>query len=185
MNIDPESSAPLRRRAVAPAGGADGNSFSRGYPAPPPGLSGNHPLQMLKRGAIVGGTLYGLHELNVFHNIIHSPHISHTWFKAGLALSILIIALKAYVELYEGKTKKRKVEYENFRTATHAVIFLLLAAWVSFHMALSPVYGGLKSFFIMVAFGYGVLVHLALLVPVWGQNVISVVLLTFFLQQYQ
>lgn len=36
----------------------------------------------------MGGSLYGLHELKVFHQVIHSPDIDHQWFKVGLAASI-------------------------------------------------------------------------------------------------
>lgn len=95
------------------------------------------------------------------------------------------MALKAYVELYEGKTRNKKVEYENFKTATHMTILLIMASWISFHMALSPVFGGFKTFLIMVGFSFGVLIQAALFIPVWGQNLISVVLMTVFLQQYK
>jgi hypothetical protein len=122
-------------------------------------------------------------DINLFHNIIHSPEIKHDFFKVGLASSIAIVAIKAYVELYQGK--KKKVEYENFRTATHLTLLLILVAWISFHKALSPLYGGLKTMLIMIGFGFGVLLQSALLIPVWGQNFLSVVILTFFLQQYK
>ena len=124
-------------------------------------------------------------DFNVFHNILHNPKISHEWFKVGLALSIAIMSLKAYVELYEGKTRNKKVEYENFKTATHITIFLIMGAWISFHMALSPVYGGFKTWIVMVGFSYGVLIQSSLFIPVWGQNFLSVVVMTVFLQQYK
>jgi len=124
-------------------------------------------------------------EINLFHNIIHSPEVKHEWFKIGLASSIAIMGIKAYLELYQGKKKKKKVEYENFRTATHASIVLILIAWISFHKSLSSLYGGFKTFLIMIGFGFGVLLQAALMIPVWGQNILSVVLLTFFLQQYK
>jgi hypothetical protein len=124
-------------------------------------------------------------DFNVFHNILHNPKISHEWFKVGLALAIAIMSVKAYVELYEGKKNNKKVEYDNFRTATHITIFLIMGAWIAFHMALSPVYGGFKTWVIMVGFSYGVLIQSALFIPVWGQNLISVVAMTVFLQQYK
>ena len=95
------------------------------------------------------------------------------------------MAIKAYVELYEGKKKQKKVEYKHFKTVTHWTILLIVVSWISFHMALSPVYGGIKTWLIMVAFGYGVLIQSALMIPVWGQNVLSFVVMTFFLQQYK
>ena len=124
-------------------------------------------------------------DINLFHNIIHSPEINHEWFKVGLASSIAIMAIKGYVELYQGKKKKKQVEYENFRQATHMTIFLILLAWISFHKSLSPLYGGFKTLLIMIGFGFGVLLQCALMIPVWGQNFLSVVILTFFLQQYK
>ena len=101
-----------------------------------------------------------------------------------MASSVAIMAIKAYVELYQGKKKKKQVEYENFRTATHATIVLILVAWISFHKSLSPLYGGFKTMLIMIGFGFGVLLQSALMIPVWGPNFLSVVILTFFLQQY-
>ena len=95
------------------------------------------------------------------------------------------MGIKAYVELYQGKTKKKKVEYKNFRTATHATLVLIMAAWISFHKSLSPLYGGFKSLLIMFGFGFGVLLQAALMIPVTWQNILSIVILTFFLQQYK
>lgn len=218
--LDVEQSAPLRRRPVRAAGSENGHdSTASQIPMGPPGLPARHPLNIFKRTAIIGGTLYAMHgacvnhdvrcsisvvdrfsmtklctyscfasssiDFNVFHNILHNPKISHEWFKGGLALSIAIMSLKAYVELYEGKTRNKKVEYENFKTATHITIFLIMGAWISFHMALSPVYGGFKTWIVMVGFSYGVLIQSSLFIPVWGQNFLSVVVMTVFLQQYK
>ncbi len=95
------------------------------------------------------------------------------------------MAIKAYVELYEGKKKKKTVDYKNFKSVTRWTLLLIIASWISFHMAISPVYGFFKTWLIMVGFGYGILVQSALMIPVWGQNFISFVLMTFFLQQYK
>ncbi|KAL7531100.1 hypothetical protein ACHAXR_003844 [Thalassiosira sp. AJA248-18] len=186
MNIDVEESAPLRRRLATPNPNNDNPSGNRStIPAPPPGLPPTHPLQILKRSAIIGGTLYAMYDFKVFHNILHSPDVSHEWFKVGLAASLAIMALKGYVELYEGKKRSKKVEYDNFKSATHWTILLILISWISFHMSLSPVYGTFKTWLIMIGFGYGVLIQSALMIPVWGQNIISFVLMTFFLQMYK
>mmetsp|Transcript_24211 Transcript_24211/g.52216 ORF Transcript_24211/g.52216 Transcript_24211/m.52216 type:complete len:184 (-) Transcript_24211:338-889(-) len=183
MNIDVEQSAPLRRRLATPKNDDTGNRPR--IPAPPPGLPPRHPLQILKRSAIIGGTLYAMHDFNVFHNILYSPKVSHEWFKVGLAASIAVMALKGYVELYEGKKKNKKVEYDNFKSATHWTILLIMISWISFHLALSPLYGTFKTWIIMIGFGFGVLIQSALMIPVWGQNILSVVLMTFFLQMYK
>mmetsp|Transcript_1437 Transcript_1437/g.3056 ORF Transcript_1437/g.3056 Transcript_1437/m.3056 type:complete len:170 (-) Transcript_1437:2215-2724(-) len=124
-------------------------------------------------------------DFEVFHNLLHNPDVSHDWFKFGLATSIAVMAIKAYVELYEGKKKKKSVDYKNFKSVTHWTLLLIIASWISFHMAICPVYGFFKTWLIMVGFGYGILIQSALMIPVWGQNFISVVLMTFFLQQYK
>lgn len=121
----------------------------------------------------------------MFHNILHSPNVSHTCFKIGLASSCAILGVKGYVELYEGKKNNKKVEYDNFKSATHLTIALILLSWISFHLALSPVYGTFGTWLIMIGFGWGVLIQSSLLIPVWGQNLISVVLMTLFLQTYK
>eukprot|EP00984_Skeletonema_dohrnii_P003799 scaffold1310_cov128-Skeletonema_dohrnii-CCMP3373.AAC.2 len=108
MNLDLEQSAPLRRRGPRPEGNDDAMPM---IPPPPPGLPPRHPLQLMKRTAIMGGTLYAMHDINLFHNIIHSPEIKHEWFKIGLASSIAIMAIKAYLELYQGKKNKKKKHY--------------------------------------------------------------------------
>lgn len=182
-SLDVEQSAPLRRRLATPAN--DVKSDRPNLPPPPQGLPPGHPLQILKRSAIIGGTLYAMHDFDVFHNILHSPHVRHEWFKIGLASSIAIMALKGYVELYMGKKQNKKVEYDNFKSATHWTILLIMVAWISFHLALSPVYGTFKTLAIMIGFGYGVLIQSALMIPVWGQNIVSVVLMTVLLQMYK
>ena len=123
--------------------------------------------------------------MNVFDKIMHSPEVSHTWFKLGLASSVAVMMIKGWVELVEGKKRKRKICYDNFRQATHWTILLIMVAWMSFHLSLSPVYGHFKTWLIMVGFGWGVLVQSSLMIPVYGQNIISIVLLTVFLQQYK
>ncbi|KAL3806999.1 hypothetical protein ACHAXA_000944 [Cyclostephanos tholiformis] len=183
--LDVEQSAPLRRRLAAPNNNDLGDSQRLKFPEPSPGLPARHPLNILKRSAIMGGTLYVLHELKLFHNILHSPSVSHGWFKIGIASTIALLAVKAHVELYEGKLKDKKVEYENFKSATHWAILLIFMSWTSFHMALSPVYGTFKTWLIMCGFGYGILIQGALFIPVWGQNAISFIVLTFFLQTYK
>lgn len=136
---------------------------------------------------IVHTNQYQQHKLdfNVFHNIMHNPKVSHECFKVGLAASIAIVFLKGYVELYKGKKQGKKVEYENFKTATHCTILLILLSWISFHLSLSPVYGTVKTWLIMIGFGWGVLIQCALFIPVSAQNIISVVFMTYFLHVYK
>ena len=59
--IDVEQSAPLRRRLATPNNDNIGSSKRLKYPEPPPGLPARHPLNILKRSAIIGGTMYILH----------------------------------------------------------------------------------------------------------------------------
>ena len=95
-----------------------------------------------------------------------------------------ILALKSYVELYQGKTKKQKVNYKNFRHETHAIMVLILFASLAFHISLWPVYGGWKTFMVMFAFGFGFLLQFILLTPVWAQNLLAAAAMTFFIQEY-
>lgn len=59
MNLDLEQSAPLRRRG--PRNESNDESVMSMIPPPPPGLPARHPLQLLKRTAIICGTLYAMH----------------------------------------------------------------------------------------------------------------------------
>ncbi len=36
----------------------------------------------------MGGSIYFLDRMNAYHEIMHSSHIRHEWFKVGLAASI-------------------------------------------------------------------------------------------------
>ncbi len=93
--------------------------------------------------------------------------------------------IKAYMELYEAKIRKQKVEYQSYKNMTHTVMILILFTSIAFHKSLWPAYGGLKTIFIMFLFGWGVLLQLCLFLPPSIQNAISIIGLTFFLQQYK
>lgn len=80
------------------------------------GLPARHPINLLYRAAVIGGSLYGLHSMSVFHAIMRSPEVDHQWFKVGIAGSIAISMIKAYMELYEAKIRKQKVEYQSYKT---------------------------------------------------------------------
>ena len=75
MNLDLEQSAPLRRRGQSRP---ESNDRVPMIPTPPPGLPARHPLQLIKRSAIIGVTLYAMHgEFVPFQ--IHSPPLQkHT-----------------------------------------------------------------------------------------------------------
>lgn len=60
-SLDLEQTAPLRRRPVRPAGSENESEPAARIPMGPPGLPARHPLNILKRTAIMGGTLYALH----------------------------------------------------------------------------------------------------------------------------
>ena len=36
----------------------------------------------------MGGCMYFLDRMNAYHTILHSPDVSHQWFKVGLSASI-------------------------------------------------------------------------------------------------
>ena len=94
-----------------------------------------------------------------------------------------ILAIKAYVEMYQGKAKKQRVEYKNFRQETHAILILLLFTSIAFNIALWPEFG-YKMILVMMMFGYGVLLQIMLLIPTWAQNLLSSILITWFIQEY-
>lgn len=100
-----------------------------------------------------------------------------------LFLLVAILAIKSYVEIYAGKIQRKTVNYETFRSTTHAIIFLILLSSLAFHVALWPVYGW-KTMLILAAFGFGVLIQFALVAPTYVQNIVGTLLMTFFIQEY-
>ena len=86
--------------------------------------------------------------------------------------------------MYEGKIKKNKIEYQNYRTATHAVMILFMFASYAYTKALWGAFG-FKTIPIMIMAGYGLLLQFLLLAPTSVQNAVTFIGLTFFLQQYQ
>lgn len=131
----------------------------------------------------MGGSLYFLDEMNAYHEIMHSPLISHEWFKVGLAASLALFTLKAYVEMYTGKLQKREISYKSIPQITHAAIVLILLSGIAFHVSLWPVYG-FQSMFVMFLVG-AFLLNFCLLFPTIIQNIVGFALLTFFIQEYQ
>uniref|UniRef100_A0A7S1D8F6 Uncharacterized protein n=1 Tax=Cyclophora tenuis TaxID=216820 RepID=A0A7S1D8F6_CYCTE len=146
-------------------------------------MSPNHPVNVIYRVGVLGGSLYFLHTWSVYDTILHSPNVRHEWFKIGLAASIALLAVKGYVEMYEGKLNKKTVNYNNFRQSTHAIMLLFTMATIAFYVAIWPAFGW-QSVPIMTILGYGILLQFALLVPTYVQNIVGFVLMTFFLQQY-
>lgn len=153
---------------------------------PPPMVTpANHPINMIYRIAVFCGSIYLLHYMDFFHKIRRSPDVNHLWFKIGLAATVAIAGVKAYMEMYEGKIKKKKIEYKSYKNATHSVLVLFFFASVCFHIALWNAYGGAQTIFVLSVLGYGVLLQASLLMPTWLQNAVTFVALTFFIQQYQ
>jgi hypothetical protein len=106
-------------------------------------------------------------------------HIDISLFSSFVAL----LGVKAYVEIFEGRINKRKVEYNEFRQSTHAAIALLLLSSLAFHIALWPHYHWNSIIVLGLAF-FGVIMPFLLMTPSLIQNIVSFVLLTVFLQQY-
>lgn len=98
-------------------------------------------------------------------------------------MSLAILFVKAYVEMFAGKMQKKQVNYQNFRQSTHAIMFLLLLSSVAFHVSLWPAYGW-QTVAIMMIIGYGVLLQFSLLVPTYVQNIVGFIGITFFIQEY-
>lgn len=94
-----------------------------------------------------------------------------------------VLFVKSYMEIFEGKIRKKKVDYTNYRQTTHIAIILLIITSIAFNVALWPHYGW-NSLIILGIFGFGVLLQLALIMPSYLQNILSIIALTFFLQVY-
>mmetsp|Transcript_18909 Transcript_18909/g.28746 ORF Transcript_18909/g.28746 Transcript_18909/m.28746 type:complete len:186 (-) Transcript_18909:1598-2155(-) len=173
-----------RKNAVTAEGGASSN---KNAPVPPPslGLPPHHPVNVLYRLLVISISIYFLHKFEVFHQIMRGEKVDHLWFKIGLGASIAISVIKCYMEMFEGKMKKKKVEYENYKTATHSVMALFLLASFSFHKSLWGQFGGGWTILINFAFGFGILLQFTLLVPTYVQNIVTFVGLTFLIQEYQ
>eukprot|EP00531_Pseudo-nitzschia_arenysensis_P016054 CAMPEP_0116142316 /NCGR_PEP_ID=MMETSP0329-20121206/14844_1 /TAXON_ID=697910 /ORGANISM="Pseudo-nitzschia arenysensis, Strain B593" /LENGTH=171 /DNA_ID=CAMNT_0003637545 /DNA_START=131 /DNA_END=646 /DNA_ORIENTATION=- len=142
-----------------------------------------HPANLFWRFVWMGGSIYFLDRMNAYHEIMHSAHISHEWFKVGLAASIALFSLKAYVEMYTGKLQKKEVSYKSIPQITHAAILLIFVSGIAFHVALWPVYGA-NSMFVMFLVG-AFLLNFCLMFPTIVQNVVGLGLLTFFIQEYK
>jgi hypothetical protein len=53
-------------------------------------------VQNLQRILYMAVSLYGLHHFQAYQAILRSPHVSHEWFKAGLAATIGRFSLHAW-----------------------------------------------------------------------------------------
>lgn len=131
----------------------------------------------------MGGSIYLLHRMNAYDSIMKSPDISHQWFKVGLAASVALFSLKAYVELFFGKYQKREVNYKALPQSTHAAIGLIMFSGFSFHVALWGEYGG-NTMFVMFLVG-AFLINFCLMFPTIVQNIVAFGVITFFIQEYQ
>jgi len=143
-----------------------------------------NPIRMAKTCFFFFGSLFMLDKMDVYHTLLHSSRIRRVWLHTAMALSLAMLVIKSYVELYLGKQKKIPVTYQNFRQSTHVIIGLFVLTSISLHVALWPVYGGAKTFFIGVCIGYGIVLQVMLLLPVYAQNFLGMVLLMFMTQQY-
>ena len=150
-------------------------------------IHGRRPSTIVRQVGIIFGAIYILNEVKFFQKILYGSKVNHELFKIGLAISVAILAIKAYCEMYLGRIKKVKVNYENLRQETHLLMILIILASISFHIAIKDEFGGFWKtvLFLDVLFGYGLLLHTMLLIPTWAQNLISSVLMTWFIQQYK
>lgn len=129
-------------------------------------------------------TIYVLHRFfNFFRVLFQSPHIRHGWFQLGLAGTIAVLGVKAYVEIWQGRVQHATVNYQNFRQSTHAAMFLIGLSSVAFNVALWPHYGWNAPFVLGLTF-WGIVLQFCLLLPIAVQNIIAAALLTLFVQEY-
>lgn len=151
----------------------------------PSSLGAYHPITLLKRCLYMSISGYVLiRYFNLYNVILQSPHVRHQWFKVALALNVALLTVKAYVEVFEGRVRKSKVNYDNFKQTTHLTILLFVLTAVAYHYALWPHYHANTPIILGILF-FGLLLQLMLVLPSWLQNLLSLVGLTVFLQQYQ
>ena len=96
---------------------------------------------------------------------------------------LAILTIKGYVELYVGKIQKVKVCYQSVPTCTHLCMVLIVISSIAFHISIWSIYHG-KSILIMFLIAMFIF-NFCLLVPTSIQNFVSIVILTFFLQEYK
>ena len=94
-----------------------------------------------------------------------------------------MLGIKAYVELYEGRFRKSKVNYQTFPQSTHAALALVLGSSLAYHVALWPHYRW-NTFVVLGLAFFGMIIPFLLMTPSWVQNIVSFVGMAFFLQQY-
>ena len=77
--LDVEESAPIlrNRRLQRNDNGTTSNNIPT-IPTPPPGLPARHPLQILKRSAIIGATLYALYGESLLLLLFWKQMVSNT-----------------------------------------------------------------------------------------------------------
>jgi len=85
---DEEAAALLRTKRNHP-------SSSSGGSLPP-----RHPLNLLYRCAVIGGSLWFLHHMEVFVTIMRGANVNHMWFKSGLAASIGMLFIYGLYMVY-------------------------------------------------------------------------------------
>lgn len=144
---------------------------------------GDQIVHKLKRLFYIGISGFVLHHFKFHKALVKSPKIQHEWFQFGLACTLAILSIKAYVETYELKVRKKEVNYDNYRQTTHIIILLILASTVAFNCALWPHYGWNTPILMGVSF-FGVIVQLLLLFPTYVQNIVGFILLAFVFQEY-
>lgn len=166
-------------------GGQDSSRVARLSDVPPPPPV--DPLfYKLKATLQFIAAVYYLHYMEVYHAILRGAKVNHTAFQIGLAVTVAAFFIKSYVELYEGKLKKKKIDYSNYRQTTHAIIVLILIAGIAYHIALWNQFGAIKTIIIVsIAWGYGVLLQFCIVCPVYVQNIVGFVFFTLALQQYK
>jgi hypothetical protein len=65
-----------------------GGSANNPYSDMPQPLETWHPINVIRRGFYMGGSLYGLHYHDTYSTVMTSPKVSHEWLKAALAASV-------------------------------------------------------------------------------------------------
>lgn len=173
----------LRKRRIS---NSKDNEKSMEYPNLGENTNFQKSRNLFQSGLLLTFSLYILHRMKFYNKVMHNDN-DHIYLNVSLASTLLVLILKSYVEIIQGKIRKIRVEYRNFRQETHWILVLISIASVSAHMALMQSLGGFwKTVLILdVLFGYGVVIQMLLIVKDTRlQNLLLGVIFTWFLQEY-
>ncbi|GAB9477359.1 hypothetical protein Gpo141_00014424 [Globisporangium polare] len=131
----------------------------------------------------LGVACFGLHEAQFVHEVLYAPEAHRAWVNLGIFFSTLVVLFGSYIELYRSMVLGEKVSYEKAKTSTHAMLFSMCAAGLCFSIGLWPIWHWLTLPYLFMWF-WGVIVQIAVVLPVQLQRVLFGVGYLWFMHTY-